>query len=212
MVDSSSVVPPLAKRIATILSATVFLAIAGGARADDQTPKTFTGHGVSFSYPGSWIEIPATFEFQMGSALWTESVGPVPPVPAPQAQPAATPPATTHPDLVTLASYHISVALTRKNIGRYKQYIAASVAQFVAQAHGQVLAGPVGVTMARLPGYAFQVIVQTSDGTLITSRIVFVFRKKTEYFLNCEYPQNDPLGGEIDSGCDQIMQSFRLAT
>ena len=44
------------------------------------------------------------------------------------------------------------------------------------------------------------------------SRIVFLFRKKTEYFFNCEYPQNDPLAAEIETGCDQVMQSFRRGT
>jgi len=72
--------------------------------------------------------------------------------------------------------------------------------------------GPSRVNLAHLPGYRFRLTVQLTDGTTIQSRIVFLFRKKTEYFLNCEYPQNDPLAPEIESGCDQVMQSFRLGS
>jgi len=211
--------PPLAKRTAALLFATIFAVVAAGARADDQPPNTFKGYGLTFSYPGSWIEIPATFETQIGTPLWTESIGPVPQVtpPAPadpsQPQPSPTPqPAATHLALVTLAAYHISVALTPRNIGRFKRNIAATVAQIAAQAHGQVEAGPIRVNLARLPGYRFRLTVQLTDGTTIQSRIVFVFRKKTEYFFNCEYPQNDPQAAEIESGCDQVMQSFRLGS
>lgn len=146
-VDTATVPPPLAKRIAALLLATIFAVVAAGARADDQPPNTFKGHGLTFSYPGSWIEIPATFETQIGTPLWTESIGPTPQVPPPtpadpsQPQPSPTPqPATTHLALVTLAAYHISVA------------------------------------------------------------------------TNCEYPQNDPLAAEIESGCDQVTQSFRLGS
>ena len=66
--------------------------------------------------------------------------------------------------------------------------------------------------MGRLPGYRFQLTATLADGTAIRSRILYVFRQKTEYFLNCEYPQNDPVAAEIETGCDQITQSFRLGS
>ena len=209
--------PPLAKRTAALLFAALFAAVTAAARASDQPPNTFKGHGVSFRYPNSWIEIPATFETQIGTPLWTESIGPAPqPTPPPdpsQPLPSPTPqPLAAHPALVTLAAFHISIALTPKNIGRYKQYIAATVAQIAAQTHDQVQSGPIRVNLARLPGYRFRLTVQLTDGTTIQSRIVFLFRKKTEYFLNCEYPQNDPVAAEIETGCDQITQSFRLGS
>jgi hypothetical protein len=218
-VDTGIVLPPLAKRTAALLFATIFAVVAASARADDQPPNTFKGHGLTFSYPGSWIEIPATFETQIGTPLWTESIGPTPAVtpPAPadpaQPQPSPTPqPTATHLALVTLAAYHISVAITPRNIARFKRNIAARVAQIAAQTHGQVESGPIRVNLARLPGYRFRLTVQLTDGTTIQTRIVFVFRKKTEYFLNCEYPQNDPSAAEIESGCDQVTQSFRLGS
>jgi hypothetical protein len=209
--------PPLAKRTAALLCATLVAIVAAAARAVDQPPNTFKGHGITFSYPASWIEIPATFETQIGTALWTESVGPAPQVTPPpdpsQPPPSPTPqPDTANREIVTLAVYHISVALTPKNIGRYKPSIAAAAAQLAAQAHGRVESGPVRVNMGRLPGYRFQITATLADGTQISSRIVYVFRKKTEYFLNCEYPQNDPLAAEIETGCDQVMRSFRVGS
>jgi hypothetical protein len=211
--------PSLRKRTSAILVVALFAVVAATARAADQPPNTFKGHGISFKYPTSWTEIPATFEIQIGAPLWTESIGPAAPVapPAPadpsQPQPPATPqPDQTHRPLVTLAAYHLSVSVTPKNIGRYKQSIAAAAAQLAAQAHGRVESGPVRIKMARLPGYRFQITATFTDGAQIRSRIVYVFRKKTEYFLNCEYLQDDPLAAEVETGCTQIMQSFRLGS
>jgi len=204
----------LAKRTAAVFVATLVAVVAASAHADDQAPNTFKAHGVSFSYPGAWIEIPATYQIQIGTPLWMETVGPAPqpaaPAPGAPAQPSPTPqPSPPRPDLVTLAAFHLSVSLTKKDIARYKNSIALSISRLAAQAHGQLLSGPIRVSMGRLPGYRFELTVQLSDGTMLQNRVVVVFRKKTEYFLNCQHPQNDPLTAEIDGGCDQIMQSFR---
>jgi hypothetical protein len=207
--------PPLVKRTAALLFVTLFAVVAATAHAADPGPKTFKGHGLSFKYPGSWSEIPATFVAQIGRALWTESIGPEQQsTPPDTAQPQPTPapqPDASHRSMVTLASYHIAVALTPKNIARYKQAIAAAAAQLAAQLHGRIESGPVRVNMDRLPGYRFQLAAALSDGTPIHSRVVYIFKKQTEYFLNCQYPQADPLSADIESGCSLIMRSFRLA-
>ena len=39
---------------------------------------------------------------------------------------------------------------------------------------------------------------------------MFAFNKRTEYFLNCQHVQDGTLGDEIEAGCDQVAQSFRL--
>ncbi len=36
-------------------------------------------------------------------------------------------------------------------------------------------------------------------------------KKQTEYFLNCQHLQDDPLSADIETGCSLIMRSFRLA-
>jgi hypothetical protein len=48
------------------------------------------------------------------------------------------------------------------------------------------------------------------DASLVQSRLVFAFNKRTEYFLNCQHVQNGPLSDEIEAGCDQVAKSFRL--
>ena len=42
------------------------------------------------------------------------------------------------------------------------------------------------------------------------SRLVLVFNKRTEYFLNCQHVKDGPLAAEIEGGCDQLIRSFRL--
>jgi hypothetical protein len=206
------VLPPLPTRAALVLAVFV-AAIAASARADTPPPLIFDAHGVTFTYPSDWVELPVTYDVQTGTPLWIDSLGPIPPLTPPSGSPPAPGSQPTAPstNLVTLAGYHVGLALTKKNIGRYKQYFAASVAQLAAAAHGQVQSGPTRVTLAGLPGYAFQITVQRPDGSMLQNRLVFAFRRKTEYFVNCQHPPNDPLAAEIDSGCTQIMQSFRLS-
>ena len=207
--------PPAVKRTAALLFVTLFAVVAATAHAADPAPKTFKGHGLSFNYPGSWNQMPATVVAQVGRALWWESIGPDPqstPADSSQPQPTPTPqPDPGHRSMVTLAAYHVSVAISPKNIARYKQAIAAAVAQLAAQLHGRVESGPVRVNMGRLPGYRFQLVATLSDGTVFRGRIVYIFKKHTEYFLNCQHLQDDPLSADIETGCSMIMRSFRLA-
>jgi hypothetical protein len=193
----------------------LFAVAAATADAADPAPKAFNGHGLTFRYPGSWNEIPASFVAQMGHALWTETVGPEPEsTPQDPSQPQPTPapqPDAGHRSMVTLAAYRISVAITPKNIARYKQPISAAAAQLAAQLHGHIEGGAVRANMARLPGYRFQLIATLRDGTPIRSRIVFVFKKQTEYFLNCQHPEDDARSADIEMGCSMIMRSFRFA-
>jgi hypothetical protein len=51
-----------------------------------------------------------------------------------------------------------------------------------------------------------------ATGVHVRSRLVYVFHKRTEYFLDCQYPQNDPLAAETEAGCDQVTRSFRLGS
>ena len=199
-------------RIAAVLAAAGSVAsVAAAARALD-TPGAFAGHGISFTYPTTWQHGPGTIQYQLGNAQWTEFFSPPAATPAPSdpSQPAA-PPATPGPsyDLLIVAGYRLPVSITKKNLARYKAAIRAGVAQLIGQAQGQILGGPTRVTLGKLPGYRFDTSLQMSDGTLVASRLIFVFRKKIEYFLNCQHTQDGPLTAEIEGGCDQVMQSFR---
>jgi len=204
------VLPPV-RTVVAVLSALAVAGFVASARADTPSVATYNAHGVTFSYPGTWVDLPVTYEIQIGTPLWVDTIGPLPqiattnPPPAPGSQPAL-----TSPNAVTLSAARVNIALTKKNIGRYKKYFAASMAQIAMQAHGQVESGPTRVTLGGMPGYAFRMTMQSSTGAPLENRMVYAFKRKTEYFVNCSHPQNDPLMMEMETACTQIMQSFRL--
>jgi len=204
------VLPPL-RTLTAILAALALAVFAASARADAPAPATYNSHGVAFSYPGTWIELPVAYEIKIGTPLWVDTIGPPPQITPTNPPPASgSQPPVTNPDVVTLSAAHINVVFTKKNIGRYKKYFAASMAQIAASAHGQVESGPTRVTLGGLPGYAFRMTALSSTGLTVENRMVYLFKRKLEYFVNCAHPQNDPMTAEIESGCDQIMRSFRL--
>ena len=202
-------------RIGAALAGVLIALVAATARADD-LPGAYGDHGVSFSYPTAWMHVPGDFEVQSGSELWSEFFGPAPAPTQPpatdptQPQPAAPATPVALSDVVAVAAYRTNVSITKKNLPRFKQPIQLLVTQLVTRANGKVLNGPVRVTMGGMPGYRFEATATLTDGTLTESRLVLVFRKKTEYFLNCQHVQNGPLTAEIEGGCDQLMHSFRV--
>lgn len=200
------------KRIAAAFAATAAALVTMVARADD-LPGAYGGHGVSFAYPTTWLHAPGQFEVTAGTPLWQEFFAPqLPPPPPPdpaQPQPQPQQPPVQR-DLVALAAFHTNVAITKKLLPRLKPMLSLMVARLAAQTGGALLAGPQRVTMGGLPGYRFQTTANLDPGSTTESRLVFVFKGKTEYFLNCQHTQNGTFAAEIESGCDQVMKSFRL--
>lgn len=198
------------KRIAAALAATAAAMVTMAARADD-VPGTYGGHGVTFAYPTTWLHVPAQFDVQTGSALWSEFFGPEEtPTTDPAQPPDPTQLATTQRDLVAVAAYKTSIAVTKKTLPRYKASISYFVLRLATQAGGTVLKGPQRVTMGGLPGYRYQMTANVDNGTIVESRVVLVFKGRTEFFLNCQHVQDGPLGAQIEGGCDQLMTSFKL--
>jgi hypothetical protein len=192
------------KRIAAAFAATAAAMATMVARADD-LPGMYGGHGVTFAYPTAWLHVPAQFDVQTGSSLWSEFFGPEQ---APPADP--TQPAPMQRDLVAVAAYKTNVAVTKKNLPRYKASISYFVLRLATQAGGTVLKGPQRVTMGGLPGYRYQMTANVDEGTVVESRVVLVFKGRAEFFLNCQHVQDGPLTDEIEAGCDQLMTSFKL--
>ena len=197
------------KRIAAAFAATAAALVTMAARADD-LPGAYTGHGVAFSYPAGWLHMPGEFDYQVSHPIWQEFFGPQPAAPTDPTQPAPAPDALQR-DIVAVASYRTNVAITKKNLARYKRSIQIAILQLTLQSHGAILSGPTRVTMGGLPGYRFQVTATVDDNAIVESRLVLVFRGKTEYYLNCQHLQAGPLATEIESGCDQLMQSFKVS-
>lgn len=199
------------QRLAAAFAAVVVAIGAGTAHGDSTTPGSFNGHGVSFSYPTDWMNLPGQVLAQQGMPLWKEFFGPVPQAPAPPPDPNAPPaqPSFSSTDVVIVAQFQIPMSITKKNIARYKGLVRLSTQTLLAQVGGKLLSGPVRTTIGKLPGYRL-------DGTAtvlnvpVEIRIVIGFRGHNEYFLNCQNTQGGPLSAEIKSGCDQITQSFQL--
>jgi hypothetical protein len=204
-------------RIAALLAAVV-AAVGAASAGAAEAPGQYAGHGISFSYPTVWQHVAGGFEVQVGSALWTEIFAPIPPTPPPAdpTDPAAQPPPTTPPttdqltDLVGVAAYRVPIAITKKNLARYKPAIQMTVLQLTRQAGGRLTSGPTRVAMGGMPGYRFEVSVTTTSGAILDSRLLMVFKKKTEYVVNCQHLRDGPLAAELATGCDQLTQSFRV--
>jgi hypothetical protein len=198
------------QRVAAIVAA-VIVAVAAATAGAAESPGQYGGHGVSFSYPAAWQHMDGGFEVQVGSALWTEIFAPIPPPADPAAQPTAPPSIDQLTDLIGVAAYRLRVSITKKNLPRYKTLIFLTMQQLTQRANGQVLSGPTRVTMGGMPGYSFEVTVPRADGAALDSRLLLVFKKKTEYFVNCQHLRDGALAAELTAGCDQLTQSFRLA-
>jgi hypothetical protein len=122
--------------------------------------------------------------------------------PADPAAPAEPPSLDQLTDLIGVASYRVQVSITKKNLPRYKQAIALTIQQLALRANSQLLSGPTRVTMGGMPGYRFEVTVPRADGSALDSRLMMVFKKKTEYFVNCQHLRDGALTAELTAGCD----------
>jgi hypothetical protein len=203
-------------RLAALLAAVLLAATAASARADDAAPPAiFGGHGVTFSYPLAWQHIQGQFQIQMGSALWTEFFAPMPaPAAAPDpTQPAPATAAPTNPltDVVAVAAYKLPISITKKTLPKFKRSIQLAIMQLASRAGGEMTTLGTRTTMGGFPGYRFELSFPSTGGSKIDSRLVMVFKGKVEYFLNCQHTKDGPLAAEVQSGCDQVAQSFRAA-
>jgi len=208
------------KRIVAAFAATAAALVTMVARADD-LPGAYGGHGVSFSYPTTWLHGPGQFEVTAGTPLWQEFFAPAtapvtPTPPSPPTDPSQPPPQpqpqpqTVQRDLVAVAAFHTNIAITKKLLPRLKPVLAVMVSRLAAQTGGALLRGPQRVTIGGMAGYRFQTTSKLDPATTTESRLVFVFKGRMEYFLNCQHVQNGTYATEIEGGCDQVMKSFRL--
>ena len=179
-------------------------------------PAVFGGHGVSFSYPLSWQHIQGQFQIEVGASLWSEFFAPQPAAPAPPdpTQPAPAPASPTTGaiyDVIAVSAYRLPITITKKTLPRYKPMIQAAVMQLAAKAGGSLLSSGNRVVLGGLPGYRFDISTPADGGRTLQSRIVMVFKKKLEYFFNCQSLKDGALAAELTSGCDQVTRSFRAA-
>ena len=169
----------------------------GGSTAGPATPSasidgaTFTGHGVSFSYPSTWTEfVLSDSSASTGGVDWEETVG------------------MDGRNIVSVARYTLDVAITQANIRARTPSIGSQIESLFTQAGGAVTAGPTAGRLGGMPALSFDGTVRTPSGQPVTTRLLLAFDGTTEYAVTCQYDRSGR--DEIRAGCQQIASTFSV--
>ena len=155
------------------------------------TTKTFTGHNVSFQYPGSWNPVQlGTKSASQGTPIWTEAFG------------------VNTASFATVAQYPENIAITPSNIDQHTSELTTQMQNLFAQAGGSMQSGPTKMTLGGFPALGYSGTAVNPDAVSVKNRIVLAFNGTTEYLVNCQ--STGQSSGAIDAGCDQIIRTFTV--
>jgi hypothetical protein len=169
----------------------------GGRSSPPTTPPpapgaTFTGHGVSFSYPKGWKEFTLSdSSASTGTVVWTETVG------------------LDGRNIVSVAEYVLDVTITDENLESQTESIGSEIESLFTRAGGELGGGPTTMRLAGLPALSFVGTVRTPNGQAVRTRLVLAFAGTTEYALACQH--DDRTRAAIQSGCDQVASTFAVS-
>jgi hypothetical protein len=153
--------------------------------------RTFSGHNVSFEYPGSWKAVQLqTKTASQGTALWTESFG------------------VNTASFATVAQYPENISITPSNIDQHTSELTTQMQNLFTQAGGSMQSGPTKMTLGGFPALGYSGTAVNPDAVSVKNRIVLAFNGKTEYLVNCQ--STGQSSGTIDAGCDQIISTFAV--
>jgi hypothetical protein len=111
---------------------------------------------------------------------------------------------------VVVGRYSINAAVTDGNIEEVRSEVLNALSEVLISSGGWVVqSGPLDTTMASSPGYRFRVTSSIAGGTEVASRLTVVVAGSTMYVLSCQHTPERAL--EIETGCDQVEESFRIA-
>jgi hypothetical protein len=153
--------------------------------------RTFTGNGVSFSYPRGWK--PLTLRDSSaaaGSPLWSRTLG------------------LDGRNIVTVSAFELDTPITDANLASRSASIHSQLDSLFAQAGGSLQGGPSPQELGGLPSLSFTGTAKTPNGEAVRSRLIMAFDGATEYFVNCQY--DEPGRERILSGCDRIASTFTV--
>jgi hypothetical protein len=152
---------------------------------------TFTGHGVSFSYPKRWKELTLSdSSASTGSVEWEETVG------------------IDGRNVVSLARYTLVTSITDANIDARARSIGSQIESLFTQAGGSLTDGPTSGQMAGFPALSFAGTVKTPTGRTVNTRLTLAFDGTREYAVTCQY--DDRSRAEIESGCDRVTSTLAV--
>jgi uncharacterized RDD family membrane protein YckC len=169
-----------------ILAATYgFAALAGHC---DIGNGVYDCHDVRFEYPGSWSVVRDVKVMTTGNLVFADIVG-LDPV-----------------NNVELQAYRLNQSIDRGNIAQSQQEVSTVARQLAETLSGTVADGPRRIEMGGLPGFSIRIEGSYAGQPLILEGVVLA-RGTTQCFLECQYTLDH--AGEIRSGCDQVMRTFR---
>ena len=155
-----------------------------------QDTRLLDGGTFSFRYPAEWQPLTLTDTgATAGTQLSSESVG------------------LDEVNFATLAVYQLPEPVTENRLDDLEPEVVAVIRSVAEEAAGRITSGPTDVRMGGLPGFRFEITAEASGGVAVRSTLVLVFQERLEYFLNCQ--RTSARDGEMRSGCDQIMRTFR---
>jgi uncharacterized RDD family membrane protein YckC len=169
-----------------ILAATYGFAVM--ARHCDIGNGVYDCHDVRFEYPGSWSVVRDVKVMTTGNLEFADVVG------------------LDAVNNVELQAYRLNQPIDRGNIAQSQQEVSAVAEQLAETLSGTVADGPRRIEMGGLPGFSIR-IEGRYGGQPLTLEGVVLARGTTQYFLECQFTPDH--AGEIRSGCDQVMRTFR---
>lgn len=171
---------------AAIAGAVVAAAGCGGGKKEFTTPT----YPFSFSYPSGWtLTRNAAFNFGSGSGERSLSI------------------ALKQPnDQVTITQYKLRKTLPAGVNGNQRE-VDRIVARLTAQAKGTASDSKT-VSYGGIPGYEYVVEYPAPDKTVLRNKLVFLFKGKDEFQVNCQSsPKNRD---ELEKGCKQVLDTLKF--
>jgi hypothetical protein len=172
------------------------IAISAGAldslvsESPSSAPRVFTGHGVTFRYPGNWRRGVRSdvegFGPVLGESTWAEPL------------------ARDRNDLVLVSQVGVSVVITPGNIELWAEGVSTSPLP-----SGSTLLQPFRPkTIAGMPAIQGSTRVTTSDGTQATQITTFVYRGTAELRWDCQYTAAHRV--EMLRGCNMLERTLEI--
>jgi hypothetical protein len=178
-----------------ITAAVVVVALAVGAvvalSGGGSDTQTFSGHGVSFDYPGDWQALgPASFQVNSGDVTWSESFGVE---------------AGSNGAIVT--EYALQKDVSSVSDAALRTELDNLFKSTVNQAGGTITKPISPTTVNGTPGYQVS-FTATAGGTDLTTDMVLVFQGTQQWNIQCQYTADQQ--ETILPGCQDIWNTFTI--
>jgi hypothetical protein len=157
-------------------------------------PQTYRGHGVSFTYPAGWQQVPASDlrpAARAGAATWTAAL------------------ALGPHDLILLEALPQDPPVTAATIASFASGFGQELRQYLGQAGWSAQAGPERVTLGGMPALEAWISGRTPGGAAVSTLDLHAYRGATGYHLACQHTPGH--ARQVAQACAQVMRTFTVA-